>query len=66
MLHKQTIMSFVITKMVMNFLENFETLRICWVEVKVHYVGDMHQSTNMEIVLVHLLHFILHFEWIIL
>jgi hypothetical protein len=66
MVHKQTIMSFVIINIVMNFLENSGTLRICWVEVQVHSIGDMHQNTNLEIVFVHVLHFTLCFECIIL
>jgi hypothetical protein len=45
----------------MNFFENSKTLKIWWVEVQVHSLGDMHQNTNLEIVLVHVLHFTLHF-----
>jgi hypothetical protein len=65
MLQKKTIMNLVIIYVVMNLFYNSRSLEICWIEMQVHSISDMHQATNLKIILLHILHFILNFEFII-
>jgi hypothetical protein len=59
-------MSLIINNVVMNLLKNFGTLKVCWVEMWVHSVSDMHQNIDLKIILMHVLHLIVCFECIIL
>ncbi len=59
-------MSFIINNVVMNLLKNYGTLRVCWVEMWVHFVGDMHQNIDLKMILMHVLHLNVCFECIIL
>jgi hypothetical protein len=65
MLQKQTIMNLVIIYVVMNLFYNSRSLEIFWIEMQVHSIGDMHQAINLKIILLHILHFILNFKFII-
>jgi hypothetical protein len=66
MLHKKTIMNLVIIYVEVNFFNNnSRSLEIRWIEMHVHSIGDMHQATNLKIILLHILHLILNFECIL-
>jgi len=59
-------MNLIITNVVLNLFKNFGTLRVCWVEMWVHFLGDMHQSIDLKIILMHVLHLTVCFEFIVL
>ncbi len=46
----------------MNFLQTSITLKISCTKLRVDFVCDVDQNTDLKIELVHILHFILHFE----
>lgn len=59
-------MNLIINNVVLNLFKNFGTLRLCWVEMWVHFVGDMHQNIDLKIILMHVLHLAVCFECIVL
>ncbi len=66
MLNKlQAIMDFIITSIVMNIFQDLRTFKSCWPKFKVHFVCDMNQNIDLEVIPMHILHFILCFECII-
>jgi hypothetical protein len=66
MLHKETIVNLIITNVVISLFKNFKTLKVCWVEMWVHFEGGMHQNIDLEVIPIHILHLTLCFECIIL
>jgi hypothetical protein len=56
----------IITNVVVNLHKNSRTLRVCWVEMWVHFEGDMHQNIDLEVIPMHIMHLTLCFECIIL
>jgi hypothetical protein len=50
----------------MDLLENSWILKNFWVKNWVDLIGDMHQYGDLKIILMHVLHFILHLEGIII
>ncbi len=59
-------MNLIITNVVVNLHKNSRTLRVCWVEMWVHFEGDMHQNIDLEVIPMHIMHLTLCFECIIL
>jgi hypothetical protein len=65
MLHKKIVTNLVIIYVEMNLFYKFGSLEIHWIGMHVHSICDMHQGTNLKIILLCILHFILNFERII-
>jgi hypothetical protein len=65
-LHKETIMCFVVTNVVMNFLQHSKALMICNIILMIDYVGYVDQNIDLHVILVHILHFTLSFDYIVL
>jgi hypothetical protein len=60
MLHKNIVMNLVIIYVIMNLFYNSRSLEICWIEMQVHSIGDMHQVIDLRIILLCILHLILN------
>ncbi len=66
MLNKQTIMAFIVTYVVINLLQDVWTFRTCCPKFKVQFIRYMNQNVNLEIIPMHILHFIMSLERIVL
>jgi hypothetical protein len=63
-LHKETIMCFVITYVIMDLFQHSRALKIYNIILNIHFVGYVHQDSDLHVILMHVLHFILSFECI--
>ncbi len=45
-LHKETIMCFVITHVIMDFLQHSRALMVCSIILNIHFVGYVHQDSD--------------------
>ncbi len=64
-LHKETIMCFVITYVIMDLVQHSRTLRVYSIVFNIHFVGYVHQDIDLHAILVHVLHFIMNFECVV-
>jgi hypothetical protein len=61
-LHKETIMCFVITYVIMDLLQHSRALKVYNIILNIHFVGYVDQDSDLHVILMHVLHFILSFE----
>jgi hypothetical protein len=64
-LHKETVMCFVITDVVMDLLQHLRALRICNIILRIDYIGYVDKNIHLHVLLVYIFHFILSFERIV-
>ncbi len=64
-LHKEAIMCFVITYVLMDLLQHFRALKVCSIILNIHFIGYVHQDSDLHVVPMHVLHFIMSFECVV-
>jgi hypothetical protein len=56
---------FCVTDVVMNLLQHLRALRICNIIFLINFVGYVDQNTDLHVIQVDILHFILSFECVV-